>query len=85
MRNSRLNESKSFCSSSINSADLAIKLNNQDIMREEGTKLRESLMSIDFGLQDSLCDSADLKALWERIMMPLPVQTFLSAVSKVPK
>ena len=39
----------------------------------------------DFGLQDSFCDSTDLKASWERTMMPAPLLTFLAALFKVPK
>lgn len=83
--NSRVNESDIFFSSDINAADLAIKLKNQDIMREAGTKLREALMDVDFGLQDSFCDSNDLKASWKRTMMPAPLLTFLAVLFKVPK
>jgi hypothetical protein len=82
--NSRVNESDIFFSSDINAADLAIKLKNQDIMREAGTKLREALMDVDFGLQDSFCDSTDLKTSWERTMMPAFLVTFLGALFKVP-
>jgi len=42
-------------------------------------------MEVDFGLQDSFCDSTDLKASWERTMMPAPLFTFLAALFKVPK
>lgn len=61
--NSRMNESDIFFSSDINTTDLAIKLKNQDIMREAGTKLRVVLLDIDFGLQDSFCDSTDFKSI----------------------
>ena len=37
----------------INACDLAIKLKNQDVMRETGVKLREVLIDVDFGLQDT--------------------------------
>ena len=37
----------------INACDLAIKLTNQDVMREAGAKLREVLIDVDFGLQDT--------------------------------
>lgn len=83
--NSRVNEPDIFFSTDVKAADLAIKLKNQDSMKEAGTKLRESLMDVDFGLQDSFCDSTDLKASWERTMMPAPLLTFLSALFKVPK
>lgn len=83
--NVRVNESDIFFSSNVSAADLAIKLKNQDIMREAGTKLREALLDVDFGLQDSFCDSADLKASWEKTMMPAPLLTFLGALFKVPK
>ena len=83
--NTKMNESDIFFSSDINATDLAIKLKNQDIMRGAGTKLREALIDVDFGLQDSFCDSTDLKASWEKTMMPAPVLTFLAALFKVPK
>ncbi len=83
--NTRVNESDIFLSSLISAAELATKLKNQDIMKDAGRMLREALMDIDFGLQDSFCDSNDLKASWERVMMPAPLLTLLSALFKVPK
>lgn len=61
--NSRVNDSDIIFSSDISAADLAIKLKNQDMMREAGTQLRKVLKGVDFGLQDSFCDSTDLKSL----------------------
>jgi len=60
---SRVNDSDIIFSSDISAADLAIKLKNQDMMREAGTQLRKVLKGVDFGLQDSFCDSTDLKSL----------------------
>ena len=74
--NNRVNEPDIFFSSEIDATDLAIKLKNQNVMKEAGTCMREALMEVDFGLQDSFCDIADLKASWERTMMPAPVLTF---------
>ena len=54
--NSRVNEPDIVFSSDITAADLAIKLKNQDIIIAAGNMLRESLMNVDFGLQDSFCD-----------------------------
>ena len=54
-------------------------------MKEAGTKLRETLLDIDFGLQDSFCDSTDLKASWERTMIPAPFLSFLAALFHIPK
>ena len=42
-------------------------------MREAGIKLRETLLNVDFELQDSFCDSTDLKASGETTMMPAPL------------
>lgn len=50
---STMNKSNIFFSSDINATDLAIKLKNQEIMREAGAKLREVRLDVDFGLQDS--------------------------------
>lgn len=60
--NSRVNELDIFFTSDITVTDLVIKLNNQDIMGEAGTWLRGALLDVDFGLQDSFCDSTELKA-----------------------
>jgi len=58
--NSRVNEPDIFFSSDLDATDLAIKLKNQNIMREAGIKLREALMDVDFGLQDKFCDTGGL-------------------------
>ena len=63
--NIRVKEPDILFSSVINAADLAVKLKNLDIMREAGIKLTETLLNVDFRLQDSFCDSTDLKASWE--------------------
>ena len=73
--NSRLNEPDIFFSLDLDATELAIKLKNQNIMREAGTKLTEALMDVDFGLKDKFCDSADLKESWQSTMMPAPVLT----------
>ena len=39
-------------------------------MREPGTQLRNALSDVDFGLQDSFCDNADLRASWEKQQCP---------------
>lgn len=83
--NTKATESDIFFSSGITAADLAIKLRNQNIMREAGAKLREVLLDVDFGLQDSFCDSTDLKDSWESTVMPAPLLTFLSALYKIPQ
>lgn len=83
--NTKATESDIFFSSGITAADLTIKLRNQNIMREAGAKLREVLLDVDFGLQDSFCDSTDLKDSWESTVMPAPLLTFLSALYKIPQ
>lgn len=42
-------------------------------------------MDVDFDLQDSICDSTDLKASWEGTSMPAPLLTFLATLFKIPK
>ena len=71
-------------SSKIKPTDLALKIRNQNIMQECGKTLRHILMKVDFGLQDSFCDSADLRASWENTLMPPPLTTFLAALFNVP-
>ena len=83
--NIRVNESEMFFSSEISASELAIKLKNQNILREAGIQLREALLNVDFGLQDSFCDSTDLKESWENSKMPSPLLTFFSALFNTPK
>lgn len=70
LHTSRMNDSDIFfLSDKMDTPDLAIKLKNQDIMREAGTKLKVVLLNVDFGLQGNCID---LKASWETAMMPSP-------------
>ncbi|KAH3840204.1 hypothetical protein DPMN_113649 [Dreissena polymorpha] len=77
--NSRVNESD------ISTADIVVKLKNQNIMQEACVQLRNVFKDVYFGLQDSFCDSTDLKSSWEITSMPGPPLTLLSALFKVPK
>ena len=83
--NAKAYESDIFYSSQITPGDLLTKLKNQDIMREAGLQLRKDLKVVDFGLEDSFCDSNDLKESWERTRMPDSMLTFFSALYNIPK
>ena len=83
--NARVNESDIFYLSRIKTSNLLVKLKNQDIMREAGLQLRKDLKEVDFGLEDSFCDSTDLKDSWERTRMPDSMLTFFSALYSIPK
>ena len=62
--NTRANEPDLFFSSTITAANIAVKLKNQDILKEAASQIREALLNVDFGLQDSFCDSNDLRESW---------------------
>lgn len=55
--NSRVNEPNIFIASDMKDAGLSIKLKKQDIMRDAAIKLREFLIDVAFGMQDSFLDS----------------------------
>ena len=52
---------------------------------EAGIQLRKAIQRVDFGLQDSFCDSQDLQDSWENTMMPESLLTFFSALFHIPK
>ena len=83
--NIRIYESDIFFSSTINAADITVKLKNHDIIKEAASEIRKALLKVDFGLQDSFCDSNDLHESWEKTRMPECLLTFLSVLYNVPK
>ena len=83
--NNRIYESDIFFSSNISVAEIALRLKNQDILKEAASKIREDLLKVDFGLGDSFCDSFDLQESWEKTRMPESLLTFLSVLYNIPK
>ena len=55
-----------FFSSNTSVAEIALKLKNQDILKETAAKIREDLIQVDFGLGDSFCDSFNLQESLEK-------------------
>lgn len=56
--------------------DSAVRLKNEDVTRLPDTTLREVLLNVDVGLQDSFSEGRGLKASWEAAMMPASPLTF---------
>ena len=81
----RVNESDVVFSSDLSAAELAVKLQNLDSIKEAASALRKTMMDTDFGLQDSFCDSADLKEAWENNIMTAPLVTFFSILFNIPR
>ena len=81
----RPHETDIIFSSDISVADTARYVNNQNVLQTAGTLLRESLKSVDFGLDDKFCDGSELKKSWENTHMPEPVLEFFSALFQIDK
>ena len=83
--NERVNESDIFYSSKITAADLLIKIKNQNLFREAGLQMAKDFDNVDFGLQDTFCDAADLLDSWKKTKTPDSWITFCSALCSHPK
>ena len=84
VENPRQNESDIVFSSAISQSELAVKLKNLNVYHECGTELRNVLFSVDYGLNDSFCDSESLEDAWKNIVMPCELASFLSPLFKLP-
>ena len=60
--------------------DMADKIRLTDPINECATILRNSLMDVNFGLQDKFCDASDLEDSWNNIDIPQPLLKFLSVM-----
>lgn len=83
--NKRLCESDIVFSSSITPADLVLMLSNMNIVKVAAVQLQTALREIDFGLNDSFRDGADLKQSWENAITPSSLITSFSALFNVSK
>ena len=54
-------------------------------MREAGLQLAKDFDEVDFGLEDSFCDSTELKESWERTKTPDSWLTLCAAFCNYPK
>ena len=55
--NPQKNKSELVFLSSISPVDVAAKISNINLLKEAGESLRMSMKTVDFGLDDSFCDS----------------------------
>ena len=79
------NESEVAFPSSISQAEIVQKIETHDSLTYSGKVIREALLKVDFGLQDSYCDKADLHNAYHGTDMPPELITFFSALFKIPK
>ena len=66
----RKNQSLFVFSSKISIKDILNKLQSLDTTKAVATKLRESLLSVDFNLNNKFCDAEELRELWQTTKMP---------------
>ena len=59
---------------------MADRIRSNDPLVQSAKILRDSIMEIDFGLQDKFCDKHDLEKSWENIVIPPPVLTFFAVL-----
>ena len=62
------------------SEQMAEIIRENDPINECATFLRNSLLSVDFGLQDKLCDAHDLESAWNGTEVPEDVLRYFSAL-----
>jgi hypothetical protein len=77
-------ESEVVFSSSISPADMVKKIQIHESVAYTGKLIREKLRTVDFGLDDSFCDEADLHDAM-KTKLPEEVITFLANLLNIPK
>ena len=56
-----------------------------DVLKEAGESLRKPMKKVDFGLDDSFCDSESLKKSWKITHIPDEWLTFYSSLFGIRK
>ena len=74
------NESEIVYSSTVTSSAILAKLSHLNIAKQAGKMIRDALKKVDFGLQDSFCDSDDLNDSWNQTRMPECLIEFFTTV-----
>ena len=61
-------------------AEIADKVRSIDIIKEAATKIRNSLLDINFNLGDRFSDVSDLQDSWNNMTVPEILMNFLSVL-----
>ena len=78
----QLNKSALVFSASVTGEAMAETIRGKDPIRQCATLIRQSLMEVDFDLQDRFCDVNDLRLAWENTTIPEPLLKFMSVLFK---
>ena len=76
----RKNESSMFFSSEIELQDIVNKMYSLDNIKTAAATMRQSLLELDLGLDDKLCDAEELKEAWTKKVMPDVLLTFFTTL-----
>lgn len=76
----QVNRSLLFFSVSVTSESLAETIRTTDPIRQCAALIRQSLMEVDFDLQDRFCDTNDLKRAWNTTTIPESLLKFLATL-----
>ena len=79
------NKSEIVNSSTVTSSAILAKLNHLNIAKQAGKMIRMALKQVDFGLQDSFCDSNDLNDSWDQTRMPECLIEFFTSLLNMRK
>ena len=79
------NESMFVFSSKVNIQDVIDKLRSLDGIKLAAKKLRKSLLSFDFKLNEKFCDAEELKESWDNKSMPDEFLTFFAELFNIKK
>ena len=67
--------------SEIELRDIVKKMRSLDNIKTTAATIRQSLLDLDFGLDDKFCDAEELKEAWRKKVMPDVLLTFFSTCS----
>ena len=81
----RKNQSFFVFSSKISIKDILNKLRSLDTTKVVATKLQESLLSVDFNLNNKFCDVEELRESWQTTKMPDEWMAFMCELFNIRK
>ena len=76
----QLNKSQQFFSKEVRVENMAEQIRASDPIKECASIIRQSLLDINFDLQDRFCDAHDLKTSWNAVPIPDPLLKFLATL-----
>lgn len=79
-RSNQLNNSEFFFSKSVTTESMAETIRSTDPITQCAKIIRQSLLDVDFDLQDRFSDANDLKTSWNSVPIPEPLLKFLAVL-----